>query len=67
MNRRTIGFGALVGLFIAVIAFVVLSILPIAQPKATAQADPTVRPADPNAVEIMKDPNDMPMPIMNGH
>jgi nitrite reductase (NO-forming) len=63
MNGRTIGFGALVGLFIAVIAFVTLSIFPIAQPKATAQSEPTVRPADPNAVEVMKNPSDMPEAI----
>lgn len=63
MKRRTIGFGALIALVIAIAAFVGLGMLPVAQPKATAQAEPTIRPADPQAVEVMKNPSDLPAPI----
>jgi nitrite reductase (NO-forming) len=64
MNRQTLGLFALVGLLVAAVALVTVNLLPrAAQPPARAQEGPTVRPADPAAVEVMKDPSDIPAPI----
>ncbi|HWQ12731.1 MAG TPA: copper-containing nitrite reductase [Roseiflexaceae bacterium] len=64
MKTRTIIVSAVSALLIAAAALFGLNALPLrgAQP-AQAQAQPTVRPAAADAVEVMKDPTDLPPPI----
>ncbi len=64
MSRRFFIVLALIGLVVASVSLVTFSALPsVAGTTEQAQAEPTVRPADPNAVEVMKDPTDLPPPL----
>jgi nitrite reductase (NO-forming) len=69
MNRRSTRLGALATLIVAAVVLAALTILPMVQPKAQAQADPTdipVPPAEADAVEVMKNPIDIPAPLGAG-
>jgi nitrite reductase (NO-forming) len=64
MTRRIIGLSSIVALILAAVAMATLNLLPnIPQPKTETEPQPTVRPADPNAVEVMKNPSDLPPAI----
>jgi nitrite reductase (NO-forming) len=64
MIRRIIGLSAVLSLIIAAMTAATLNLLPaLPEPKAQAGEQPTVRPADPSAVEVMKDPTDLPPAI----
>src|SRR5262245_18668465 len=64
MSRHTISLSILGVCIVAVLSLLTVYVLPIAvEPKAQAQSEPTVRPADPNAVSVMKNPSDIPAAI----
>jgi nitrite reductase (NO-forming) len=65
MQRRTVIWSAAALLLVVGIAIAALTFLPPSQSEqAAAQApQPAVAPADPNAVNVMKDPIDIPAPI----
>ena len=64
MTRRIISLSALALVAVAALTLVVLNVLPTrAEPKV--QTQPTVRPAAADAVEVMKDPTDLPPPVAN--
>jgi nitrite reductase (NO-forming) len=64
MTRRVLGLSAVVALLLGAIVAATLNIVPLlSQPAAPAKTEPTVRPADPSAVEVMKDPTDLPPPL----
>ena len=65
MQRRTIVWSAAALVLIVAIAVAGFAFMSLRAPApAVAQSDqPAVQPADPNAVNVMKDPADIPAPI----
>ena len=65
MQRRTIIWSAVAIVLVVAIAVAGFVFLPLRAPQAAvAQPEqPAVQPADPNAVNVMKDPADIPAPI----
>jgi nitrite reductase (NO-forming) len=65
MTRHSISLGILGACILAIIGVLAVYVVPVAiEPKAQAQEQPTVRPADPAAVTVMKNPSDIPAPIV---